>query len=417
MARTRSRRRRTTTEWIVRGALAIIVMALGYISVASTMGYLSRVAAPEHAHRLAPWDGRVTAMLAAKLSGVDGDAVDLIRARRLAREALLQDPTATGAVIALGLVDEQTGRSRAAARLFNYANVLSRRDLATQLWAIETAVSRGNIAGALRHYDIALRTSRHAPDLLFPVLVSAIADPPIRAALVQTFRNKPSWAPLFIEYAASNGPNPHVTSLLFHDLQRSGITIAPVAQTVLIDTLASRGAFDDAWLYYSAVRPNSDRRRSRDSRFTANLTMPTVFDWRIANDSAISASIQRTDNGGVVDFSAPSGVGGTVVQQTQLLPPGRYRLSGRAAALAALGNDSPYWVAACQNGRELGRINIPGTGDFTGVFNVPAECVAQTLSLVLRPSDATGGTTGQIERVQLVPLTQNNVTAGGRAQR
>lgn len=391
---------------MIRSLLALTATAFGYVSVASTTGYIYRSSASESAYRLAPWDGRITAALASRLSGIDGEAVDLPRTRQLARKALRQDPTAIGAVTALGLVDEQSRRRVAAARLFEYSNALSRRDLPTQLWKIETAVSRGDIAGALRHYDIALRTSRHAPDLLFPVLVSAVADPAIRVALVRTFRGQPAWGPLFVEYAASNGSDPHVTSLLFQDLQRGGIRIAPVAQTVLIDTLASRGAFDDAWLYYRAVRPNSDRRRSRDPRFGADLSIPTVFDWRIADDNAINASIQRGDDGGLVDFSAPPGVGGKVVQQLQLLPVGRYRLSGQAANLAALGSDSPYWVVTCQDGRELGRIDVPGTGGFSGAVDVPAGCTAQTLTLVLRPSDASGGTTGQIERLEIVPEGQ-----------
>lgn len=412
MARSRSRRRRTTAEWIARGVLAIASMMIGYVSVASTIGYANRGTDVESARRLAPWDGRVTAALAAKLAGIDGGAIDLPRAQRLARRALRQDPTAIGAITALGLVDEQSGRGPSAARLFEYSNALSRRDLPTQLWKIETAVSRGDVAGALRHYDIALRMSRHAPDLLFPVLISAVADPAIRSALVATFRSRPAWGPLFVEYAASNGPDPHVTSLLFQDLQRSRIAIAPVAQTVLIDTLASRGAFDEAWLYYRAVRPGTDRRRSRDPRFSAELAMPTVFDWRIANDSAINASIQRSGDGGLVDFSAPPAVGGKVVQQMQLLPAGRYRLAGRATGLAALGSDSPYWVATCQDGRELERIEVPGTGNFTGVLNVPSDCAAQTLTLLLRPSDASGGTTGQIERLAIAPLDRATTPVG-----
>lgn len=410
MVRARPRRRRSTTEWIVRGTLALVATALGYVSVASTVGYANRASASESAYRLASWDGRVTAALASHLSGIDGNAVDLPLAGQLAHRALRQDPTAVGAVIALGLVNEQSKHGAAAARLFEYSNTLSRRDLPTQLWKIETAVSRGDIAGALHHYDIALRTSRHAPELLFPVLVSAIADPAIRIALVRTFRAQPAWGPLFIEYAASNSTDPHVTSLLFQDFQRSGIRIASMAQTVLIDTLAGRGAFDDAWLYYRAVRPNSDRRRSRDPRFNAELPVPTLFDWRIADDNAINGSIQRGNDGGLVDFSAPPGVGGKVVQQLQLLPAGRYRLSGRAANLVALGSDSPYWVMTCQDGRELGRIDVPGTGDFAGVFEVPATCPAQTLLLVLRPSDAMGGTTGQIERLEVAPAGRDTVS-------
>src|SRR3546814_1290750 len=62
-------------------------------------------------------------------------------------------------------------------RLLAYSQKLSRRDLRTQLMAIELAVAQGDISGALRHYDIALRTKKNAPELLFPVLTSALPDP------------------------------------------------------------------------------------------------------------------------------------------------------------------------------------------------------------------------------------------------
>ena len=43
-------------------------------------------------------------------------------------------------------------------------------------------------------------------------------------------------------------------------------------------------------------------------------------------------------------------------------------------------------------------------GMFVGRFTVPADCAAQLLSLVVRPSDAIAGASGQIDRVQLAPL-------------
>ena len=44
---------------------------------------------------------------------------------------------------------------------------MSRRDLPTQLWLIEENVNRNNVPGALRHYDVALRTSLSSHELLF----------------------------------------------------------------------------------------------------------------------------------------------------------------------------------------------------------------------------------------------------------
>src|SRR3546814_9998889 len=68
--------------------------------------------------------------------------------------------------------------------------------------AIELAVARDDIPSALRHYDIALRTKKNAPDLLFPVLTSALTNPTIRTELVKTLGGRPKWSNDFISHAA-----------------------------------------------------------------------------------------------------------------------------------------------------------------------------------------------------------------------
>jgi len=102
------------------------------------------------------------------------------------------------------------------------------------------------------------------------------------------------------------------------------------------------------------------------------------------------------------DFSAPSGVGGPVLRQMQLLPPGKYRLSGRASTGTGVA-DRPYWVLTCA-GRELGRVPLAGgngNAAFRGELDVPADCSVQELTLVVRPSDALQGTSGRVVRVRL----------------
>jgi len=146
---------------------------------------------PAGAHELAPWDGRNGAALAEVLAT---PAVgDYKRAEAVAETALRQDATAVGAAATLGSTAKISGQAAKSDRLFAYAERLSRRNLATQLWEIENAVSRGDIAGALRHYDIAFRTNVKARELLFPVLSNATDDPEIRAALVATLSQRPLW--------------------------------------------------------------------------------------------------------------------------------------------------------------------------------------------------------------------------------
>ncbi|WP_448665253.1 tetratricopeptide repeat protein (plasmid) [Sphingomonas sp. CJ20] len=395
-------------EWLCRTGLAALALLSGYACVTHAFAYATRNTNAERAHALAPDDARIAGVLAQRLIGAGATKTDIARARQIATDALLQDPTAVAAVSTLGIVTGLEGRPARARRLFDYADRLSRRDLRTQLWAIEDAVGHDDVAGALRHYDIALRTSPQASAILFPILASAIDDPVIRTAVTQTFVGKPGWAPLFVEYISAKGPAPQSTSLLFQQLRRAGIPISDLPQALLIDTLASRGFFEDAWNYYTSVRPSADRRRSRDANFTAALGNPTLFDWQIPGTQGLNVSIERLDTGAVLDFSAPASVGGDIAQQVQLLPPGTYRIAGNSEGIDQTEGAQPYWVLRCREGRELGRVGVPNSaltnGEFFGNFTVPVDCPVQTLAFVALPSDAIGGSSGRIHRVQLAPL-------------
>ncbi|MEN2749566.1 hypothetical protein [Sphingomonas sp. T9W2] len=402
-----TRPRQSATEWGVRGALAIAAAGLGTLSVTHSLAYMIRGSAPARAHALAPWDGRITALLSEQLSGPDATPADRKRADDLARLALRQDPTAVPAVATLGINAQVRGDTAAARRIFAHSEKLSRRDLRTRLWAIEDAVGRGDIPGALRNYDIALRTSRVAPDLLFPVLASAISDTDIRQALFATLLQRPAWSDQFLAFVASTGPDARATASLFEALQRRRIALPAGAAPALVGRLLAENHVDDAWRFYAALTPGADRRVARDPGFTANLTSPTPFDWTPVTDSGVSATLQRGEQGGIFDFAVPSNLGGPILRQTQLLPPGNYAIEGRSIGVEQADNALPYWTLTCPDGRELGRVVVPNSaqanGRFAGRFTVPAGCLVQQLVLVARPSEQLSGLTGQIDDIRLRP--------------
>lgn len=407
MSRRRASARRSATDRAVRGLAAAVALGMGYVSVARTMAYALRTDNTEHARLLGPHDGRITALIAYRMAGVEATAADRARADRLAREALRQDATAVAAASTLGINAQVRGDTPSARRLFAYAERLSRRDLQTQLWAVEDAVGRADISGALKHYDIALRTSHRAPDLLFPVLGSAISEPTVRASLIATLAAKPNWAAAFVHYVAGDGPDPRATASLLLGLRRVGFPVSEEARAAVIKALVSRDLIQPAWSYYAAIHSNVDRRRSRDPNFSAELAYPTLFDWVPSHEAGITASIQRGDRGGIFDFAVAASVGGVLVQQMQSLPAGDYRLEGHSIGIDQPENARPYWVLSCHGGRELGRIAVPNSaeanGFFTGRFSVPTGCAAQMLGLVSQPSDTASGLSGQIDYVRLSP--------------
>jgi hypothetical protein len=278
----------------------------------------------------------------------------------------------------------------------------------TQLWAIEDAVGRGSVIDALRHYDIAMRSKPILSQMLFPPLTSASTDPEIRVPLIETLAAKPAWALGFITYVATNTPDPKSTAKLLIDLRGAGFPVPDDAKANLIRSLLSAGLVDDAWNYYSTLHSGADRRKSRDPRFTEAMDLPSPFDWAVVPADGVSVSIQRRNKNGILEFTAPSMVGGTVVQQLQALPAGYYRLRGHSVGVEQNTGEGPYWSLSCQGGQEIGRINVPksdrGDGKFLGTFNVPPECPIQILTLVTRPSESNTGLFGQIVFLQLEPL-------------
>ncbi len=399
--------RRSAREWGVRAGLALAAAAVGSWSVMQSLAYSERGAAPEVAHKLAPGDGRITAILSEELSGPEATPTDRARADELAKLALRQDPTAVTAAATLGINAQIRGDTAGARRIFAYAQTLSRRDLRTQLWAIEDAVSRGDISAALKQYDITLRTSEYGPDLLFPVLGSAISSPAIREALIETLAAKPAWTQAFIEYLVGSDADPRSVRGLFVGLRHKRVPISDNAQAGLIISLMKQDLKNEAWDYYRSLHPAADRRKSRDDRFSSSLGTPTPFDWEPIENDGLRASIQRANNGGVVDFSAPADIGGVILRQIQLLPPGVYILRGHSANINQPEGSRPYWSLVCDDGKEIGRIDVPNSdqrnGNFEGRFVVPEGCGMQSLQMTVRPSDAVGGVVGQIDRAQLIP--------------
>lgn len=396
--------RRSPKEWAVRLALAAVAAVLGYYSVTFSIAQVVVDSDPELAYRLAPYDGRITAQLSAALSGEDASPEDLARAETLAKRALQQDPTAVAAAATLGIIADGRGDKAGARRYFTYAQKLSRRDLRTQLWMIEDAVERGDLAGAIRQYDITLRVFPTMGELLYPVMASASSDPVIRAEMVKTLAAKPLWGESFINFVAGNGPDPQSTAALFVGLRRAGVAVPETARAGAVNALIAAEQLDAAWSYYAAIRPGADRRRSRDPKFAAVTETPSQLDWTPINDgSGLTTSIQ----GGIFDFAAPASVGGPMLQQLQLLPPGTYRLTGHSVGIEQAPGALPYWTLRCQDGRELGRVEVPNSGvaggNFSGTFSVPAGCPVQTLLLTGRPSDAVSGLSGQIDQVALAP--------------
>jgi hypothetical protein len=386
-----------------RAIAAIASTVLGGFATAHAVALALASSNPALAHRLAPFDGRITGALSLSTTVSAGSDADRQRASRLAQDALTAEPTAVTAVTALGLNADAHDDKKRARRLFVFAELLSRRSVAAQLWLIEDAVASGDIPGALRHYDISLRVSPETADFLFPVLAAASSDPEIAPPLIHTLSTKPLWGEPFLSYLANSALDPRLTVGVFAKVQRAGLTVPASARAKVINSLAARGEVDLVWAYYVANRPGANRRKSRDPDFSSNLEAPTQLDWMTVAGPGISV----TRDPGNFAFSVPPSSGGALIQQLQFLPPGTYRLRGQTAGISQNKDARPYWLLTCYDGRELGRLELPNSdvsnGNFSGTIEVPPNCAMQMLAMVARPTGATVGSSGQINSIQVEP--------------
>lgn len=394
-----------------RGGLALVALTLGYFSFSHSLANVIVKVDPQSAYALAPNDGRIIAAHAWEQFSAQPSPEASSQQSRLAARALLKDPTAVEALSILGLQAQLRSEDALADRIFAYSVALSRRELAPQIWAIEVDVARGDIVGALHNYDLAMRTSQRAREVLFPVLASAIVEPRIRANLIKILATGQDWSEKFIGYVPGRaGLDPRAVAAFLVEGTQSGLSITDAERVRAVGGLVSAGQPEEAWAYYRTFRPDAKRDRSRDPEFRLGSETPAPFDWKIGVASGLSAAILEDESGGILDFSVPPGSRATVVSQMQLLPPGRYRLVGRSSGIAQPQRSRPFWTLVCASGRELGRVEVPNSQQadsaFSGEFTVPSDCAVQVLSLVAPASDDIAGSTGQIRQAQLLPQTQ-----------
>lgn len=404
-----SQQRLSPQGWGLRLILAGAMGWIGYLSVMQSVALVLPSDQIEEAYKIAPNNGYIAGRLSQTLYNPEASEADRAQAVALAHDAVRNDPMAVEAVAILAADAFIQGKQAEAERLLAYSQKLSRRELRTQLMAIELAVARNDISGALQHYDIALRTKRNAPEILFPILTAALPDPMIRKELVKTLSGKPKWGAAFINQAAAKTSDAATISAFFRELQAARLSVPDAASQVAINRLLTAKLFDDAWSYYAAVRPGSDRRQSRDPNFSLSLETPSGFDWIATNNSAVSTAIFPDAQNGLFDFSVSMGNGGRLLQQLQMLPPGDYIIEGESSGIEQPSRSRPYWVLHCQGGGEIARVDLPNSsesgGRFRGHLSVPANCPAQMLALVARSSDDISGVSGQINRVKIRPAT------------
>lgn len=374
-------------------AIAAFLVAGGFAAAGAVVG-ATRVAAPQVALAIDPGDARATIMRAA------AKITDEASLRRLApalaadaRRALRREPLQARALVLLGAVRQATGDKAGAAGLLRLSTRVTRREELAQLLLVESDIARRDVKGALRHYDTAMRTSEDADALLFPVLSRALADPGIRDAFVPYVRGNAAWLARFMD-ASLSYPG---TAVQWADVIRraGGLPGSPgyrdlERQTMFL--LAREGRFAalrQLYLNLPGAKPGALREvalRPGASRFG-------VIDWQLTNDTQIQTAIygEPGQAGGALQILSTRKLPTTGARKLLMLAPGRWRLSGQAAA-EGLALDLRLTCASEGKGFVAQTVRIvPGPARFAVPFTVPAQgCSAQFVDFVSRSTGEDG---------------------------
>jgi hypothetical protein len=382
-------------------ALAVaLVLVVGILAVRHSLGMALAAKRPELALRIDGENAQVQAQAALAVIQGGPEPQRRARARALAERALARDAGNVTALAAYGLASDRPERTAAA---FTAAERLSRRSLVTQLWLIESAVAKGDVAQALHHYDIALRTSRAAPAVLFPVLVEATTDDALLPAIARTLAQRPLWGGLYLQQLAQSGPDQGRIATLFALLKRQGVATGTAADAALYDRLVAARMFDDAWKVYAAGQRGARRDAVRNPLFADQPAAPTPFDWQPSDNEFVTARLEQAAPGqGRLVFSTAAGEGGEVVRQLLALPAGDYAVQVDAERIETADAAPPYLRLVClASGAELLRKPLALQGATAARVAVPAECRGQSLSIVVQPATGLGAVAGTVRSVRL----------------
>ncbi len=404
-------------KWARAAAILVGALILAWVAQASTIA--TALGARRLASTLSWWPSGAEGLAAAaanQLAATPRTPARLAEAEALARRALRRDPASVVAARTLGLALVERGDRDRGEAMLRYAEALSRRDLATQLYFIEANVQRNDIAGALRHYDRALRTSPRARDILLPILVQASSDTDIARSLAALIGQHPPWRNTFLIAMAQQGSS---AAALEQFVRAARLDPDEPGErrifSAALQRMVTLGGYRAAYQLYEALgRPApTGKERVRNGGFEdADGFGP--FDWSYASRPALAGVVSvRSEGGGrALTVSASPGASGEVARQLLLLPPGRYRLSYELGNPAA--NDRARLgvkIGCAGGGATLFEAPIAGAADArpdAGTFAVPtAACPAQLLSIRYASDEEPGGTaepTPWIDNISIHPL-------------
>jgi tetratricopeptide (TPR) repeat protein len=312
-----------------------------------------------------------------------------------ARRALAANPLEGRAYRVLGMQAAARGDAAAAERLLALAALRWPRDLPVHGWLQHHYLLRGEVDRALRHADLVLRVEPEASRQQFPFLLQLAAIAPAQPALARLLGTRPPWRTAFLLELSRTLKDTRAVAPLIAAVRRQPGGMTPVELSVWLDHLAGERRWEEAYLTWAQSLPAA-RRNRLGNVYNGGFEFAPVdggFDWRIGE--VPGATIDRVGTAGATGERAlriafdDQRVAFDHLRQLLALPPGAYRLEGRAKADGLRTPRGLVWEVLCADSGNVLAASEPVSGvtpwrAFAVDFEVPAgRCGGQWLRLHL----------------------------------
>lgn len=293
-------------------------------------------------------------------------AVDLFEkrkrtdARRLmasGRTGLRYAPLSARSLWMVGKGYEAQKDMKAARRVMARAQKVTRRDAAIQLWLAEDAFRREDVAEAIGHYDLIMRSQPETSREILPRLAAVMVARQGRPYLQPYINGRNLWYPGLMTSAVNLLPKAEPIGLLLIERKAKAPDIVELESVYgkLVTRLVDEGTIEVALKTY-ALLPNGKAEVLGNVSGIANgklIAGYPPFIWSLANEAYGATLVGVDRSGGGMEFFAAPGTIGMAASKLIKIDAGnrlRWRIYDRTANLQS----TAAWVATCVSGKAKG---------------------------------------------------------------
>lgn len=278
-----------------------IALALCWIAATQALGMVSSRFNPDVAMQVASNNGlaygRSAELLLARSATDDPTTIDpavLEQAKALGIEGFKRAPLSIPSIRSAAIATDFGGDNASARAAMADLNSLTKRDRSTHLWMISDLGKQGDLDGVLRHYNMALRSSRQAQTMLLPQLAAGLQFEEFVGPLSRVLSTRPPWTSRFwraVYFTPSALPNAVDLRLA---LLNSGGELDSEVDRRLILSLVRERQWGLAERLYSAIVPEgADRVQAITSTELRTEPRFQPFDWTFSSTGLQSAAIDE----------------------------------------------------------------------------------------------------------------------------